>query len=112
MTIDVWFVPPKRAVPANESEAAIEDDLWSFWRKDYAEARQFAWHAHGLLSMCKKYEAMLAMCGGRLLGPEAEALEALDKLRENMHALADLKIKKLPHRDAVFVSQPKPYGDV
>lgn len=86
-----------------------EDDIW---RKDYEAARRFAWHNHALLSMCKKYEEMLAVCGGRLLEPEAKALEALDKLRDNLRALADLKIKKLPHLDVVFIPQPKPYGDV
>lgn len=86
-----------------------EDDIW---RKDYEAARQFAWHNHALLSMCKKYEEMLAVCGGRLLEPEAKALEALDKLRDNLRALADLKIKKLPHLDVVFIPQPKPYGDM
>lgn len=123
----VWVPPPGSveegqpfpfcAFPADESEAAkkkwpcgpTEEEIW---RKDYEAARQFAWHAHGLLSMCEKYETMLAVCGGRLLEPEAKALEALDKLRDNLRALADLKIKKLPHRDAVFIPQPKPYGDV
>lgn len=116
----IWFNPEtnthclsaeaaKYCQLANAALLADEDDIW---RKDYEAARAFAWHAHALLSMCEKYETMLAVCGGRLVEPEAEALEALDKLRENLHDLADLKIKKLPHRDAVFMSQPKLYGDV
>lgn len=121
----MWFVPPRRVVPQkDEAKKGVyyhtdkgefvfrsdpEDDIG---RKDYEAARAFAWHAHGLLSMCEKYEAMLAVCGSRLLEPEARALEALDKLRENLDDLADLKIKKLPHQDVVFMPQSKPYGDV
>lgn len=116
----VWFNPEtnthclsaeaaKCCQLANAVLLADEDDIG---RKDYEAARAFAWHAHGLLSMCEKYEAMLAVCGSRLLEPEARALEALDKLRENLDDLADLKIKKLPHQDVVFMPQSKPYGDV
>lgn len=117
----MWFVPPRRVVPQkDEAKKGVyyhtdkgefvfrsdpEDDIW---RKDYEAARQFAWHNHALLSMCEKYEAMLSVCGVSLQVPEAKALEALSALRENLHTLTDLKIKKLPHNDVVFMSQPKP----
>lgn len=114
----VWVPPPGSleegqpfpfwAVPADKSEAAIEDDLWSFWRKDYEAARQFAYQAHELLKICRKYEDMLALCGATTPESEEGAICVLRHLCANMDSLADLKIKKLPHRDAVFMSQPKP----
>lgn len=81
--------------------APTEDEIW---RKDYEAARAFANHAHALLGLCEKYEKMLAVCGCWPQVAEAHALDALQNMCDNIDKLADLKIKKLPHRDTVFIS--------